>query len=204
MIRPLLISARSEGRVLEQPVIVLQADELLRPPVSVPVEDAVPGRLAHRQGDEDREQEQRGRQEDGERRPAVERHAPARLDIRRRCDRLAGVRRGEAVLRRVGRGESDLVHPSQGRLLLVGRVLNRGRRGLGRHLPGGDRNRHVVDDAADRGSEILVEEVLMIGGLGQIVGDLFDQRILDMRPRCPCRPGYRRRSPRPPWRISPG
>ena len=80
MIRPLLISARTKAGLLEQPVVVLEADEPLRPPIAVPVEDAVPGGLAHRQGDENREQEQRGRQEDGDRRPAVERHAPSRLD----------------------------------------------------------------------------------------------------------------------------
>ncbi len=54
----------AERAVLEQQRVVLQADKCLRRAVAVPVVEAVPGRFAHGQGDEDGEQEQRRREEE--------------------------------------------------------------------------------------------------------------------------------------------
>src|SRR6185437_7655548 len=45
------------------------------------------------------------------------------------------------------------------------------------------RHRDIVDNAADRWAEILVEEVLMVGGLGQDLSDLPEQRIRYRRRR---------------------
>ena len=71
MIRRLLISACVKRALWKSQPIILQADEILRPAVAVPVEQAVPGGFADRQDDEDGEQQQRRRQEDEERQPAA-------------------------------------------------------------------------------------------------------------------------------------
>src|SRR6185437_2114284 len=67
--------------------------------------------------------------------------------------------------------------------LLVGGLLDRRRRRFGCYFALRDRHRDIVDNAADRWAEILVEEVVMVGGLGQDLGDLPEQRIRYRRRR---------------------
>ena len=169
-----------EGRVADQIAVVLEPDEFFRPAVAVPVVEAVPGGLRHRQRDECGEEDQRRRQEHDDRRPAVEGRPPRGFDI-------GGRGRGFDVGRRCGqenepsdrlgmddpalverRGSGTPLSSRLFSLLLLGRVLDRRCRRLGGRLAGRDRHRHVVDHASDRGTEILVEVVLVVGGRGEI------------------------------------
>ena len=85
MMIALLISDRVKVGLANGVAVILEADEFFRPPVAVPIEEAVPAGFRDRQEDEDREQEKRRRQKDDDDGPAVEGH-PAR--------RLGGGRRG--------------------------------------------------------------------------------------------------------------
>src|SRR5687768_8040812 len=60
-------------------------------------------------------------------------------------------------------------------------LLDGGRRFVGRHFPGGDGHRDVVDHAPDGGAEILVEEDLMVFGGGEVVRHALRQRVGDRR-----------------------
>ena len=71
------------------------------------------------------------------------------------------------------------------------------------HLPRGHGDRDIVDDAADRWSEVLIEVVLVVGRRGEIVGQASLQRVGDGGRR-PLRRECKRRWPRPPSRICPG
>ena len=194
-----------EDRIVEHVAVVLQADEPLGPAVAVPVVEAVPGRLGHRQRDENGEQQQRRRQEDESDRPTVGGHPSDGFEMGlsrpSTNERASRVGTGSPAAHR-RRGASGRLYSSP--LLLLGGLLNcRGGR-FGRHLAGGDGDRDVIDDPADRGTEILIEIILVVGRRGEIVGQAPLQRIGDRRLRRPSRRGCRRRWPRPPWRISPG
>ena len=68
-------------------------------------------------------------------------------------------------------------------LLLVGCLLDRRRCGFRRYFTLRDRYRDIVDNAANGWPEVLVEKVLMVGGLGQDVRDLPEERIRYRRRR---------------------
>ena len=62
-------------------------------------------------------------------------------------------------------------------LLLLRCFLNRRGGGLRGHFSSRDGDGYVVDDAADRGAQVLVEIVLVVRRLGEIVSQTLEQRI---------------------------
>ena len=80
---------------------------------------------------------------------------------------------GPASLR--GGGETLAVNGPN--LLLLRCFLNRRGRGLRGHFSGRNGDGYVINDAADRRAQVLVEIVLVVRRLGEIVSQALEQRI---------------------------
>ena len=178
MIEDVVLDGALEHRLRQRPLVVGETDEVGQRRQAVPFEEAVVDRLDDREEDEDGVQDQRGQQEQGDRR------APAGAAPAARGDSALVDRRHVDHRRyRTGRPGRPARSTFAGSLRLLGLRGGRDRRcdRLGRAragVQGGDR---VVDGPAKRRGGRLVEIELDEVGLGAGVQDRRQLRIGDRR-----------------------
>ena len=157
MIEAVVAQRQPEGAGLQHEAVIVEADPVGRPAEAVPVEAGIPGGLADRQHHEQREQQQRRRQEQHQdREPAVADRA-----TRQRASGEARRASIDEAARRESAAHRQL--PCfQAAWIAFAACLRR-------HAATGDLGGDVVDDAADRRTEALVVEVLVVVRLRQVV-----------------------------------